>query len=119
MKLNEQQLKAFLLDSNLVTESQLNEAQTIAKKNKKKLGDELVKLGIVNETQLAKVYAYLLGIPFVSLEKTKIQPDTLKIIPEAIAKALERSTIEKTIEDFSFNSAQSSQHRWAYHHFCI
>ena len=39
--------------------------------------------------------------------------------PEAIAKALERSTIEKTIEDFSFNSAQSSQHRWAYHHFCI
>ena len=34
--------------------------------------------------------------------------------PEAVAKALERSTIEKTIEDFSFNSAQSSQHRWGY-----
>jgi len=32
--------------------------------------------------------------------------------PKAIAMALERSTIEKTIEDFSFNSGQSSQHRW-------
>ena len=32
--------------------------------------------------------------------------------PKAIAKSLERATIEKTIEDFSFNSAQSSQHRW-------
>ena len=31
-----------------------------------------------------------------------------------MAKSLERSTIEKTIEDFSFNSAQSSQHRWGY-----
>ena len=34
--------------------------------------------------------------------------------PEAIAKTLERSTIERTIEDFSFNSGQSSQHRWGY-----
>ena len=31
---------------------------------------------------------------------------------EETAAALERSTIEKTIEDFSFNSGQSSQHRW-------
>ena len=32
--------------------------------------------------------------------------------PAEVAKALERSTIEKAIEDFSFNSAQGSQHRW-------
>ena len=33
--------------------------------------------------------------------------------PEEVAKALERSTIENAIQDASFNSAQSSQHRWS------
>jgi hypothetical protein len=33
--------------------------------------------------------------------------------PKEVAKALERSTIENAIQDASFNSAQSSQHRWS------
>jgi hypothetical protein len=33
--------------------------------------------------------------------------------PREVAKALERSTIENAIQDASFNSAQSSQHRWS------
>jgi hypothetical protein len=35
-----------------------------------------------------------------------------RIIREESVKPLGQSTIEKTIENFSFNSGQSSQHRW-------
>ena len=99
MQLNKEQFKAFLLDSNLVTEKELKQALKKTKGTKRKLGDELVKSGIVDETRLAKVYAYLLGIPFVSLEKMKIQPDTLKIIPEAIARAHNIVAFNQTDKD--------------------
>ena len=33
--------------------------------------------------------------------------------PKEVSKALERSTIENAIQDASFNSAKSSQHRWS------
>ena len=33
--------------------------------------------------------------------------------PAEVAKALERSTIEDAIQNASFNSARSSQHRWS------
>jgi len=86
MRVEDQQLKAFLLDSELATDKQIEKAMAKAKKSNKKLGDVLVTEGIITEEQLTKLEAYILGIPFVSLEKSIIDPEVLRIIPEPIAR---------------------------------
>jgi len=86
MRVEPQQLKAFLLDSGLVTEVQIKKAEAEAKKTDKKLADVLVKQGIVKPEELIKLQAYILGIPFVNLEKEIIPADVLQIIPEPIAR---------------------------------
>lgn len=87
MHVEAKQLKAFLLDAGLVTEKQLKQAEQKAKKSKKELGSVLLEEGALSEEQLAKMEAYILGIPFVNLTKEKIDPQVLKIIPEPIAKS--------------------------------
>lgn len=87
MRVEPQQLKAFLLDAGLVTEKQFREAEKKAEKTNQKVGDVLVSDGLITQEELIKLEAYILGIPFVSLEKEVIPPDILKIIPEPIARS--------------------------------
>jgi len=47
----------------------------------------LVFEGLVSQEELIKLEAYILGIPFVSLDKEIIPPAILKIIPEPIARS--------------------------------
>ena len=87
MKVETQQLKAFLVDAGLITEDQFKLAQKKAEKDKKKLGDILVSDKFITPDELIKLEAYILGIPFVNLEKEMVQPEILKIIPEPIARS--------------------------------
>jgi len=86
MQTKTKQLKEFLLDSGLIKKADLDAAFKNNKKQNLKPGEYLIKKGLISPEQLAKVYAYLLGVPFVNLEKEKIDQSILKIIPEAIAK---------------------------------
>jgi type IV pilus assembly protein PilB len=87
MKVENQQLQAFLLDSGLVEKKTLKEASKAAEKAGKRLVDVLVAKGLISEEEVIKMEAYILGIPFVNLEKEKIAPEVLKIIPEPIARS--------------------------------
>ena len=87
MRVELQQLKAFLLDASLVTETQFEEAQKKAEKTKQKVEDVLVSEGLIAQEELTKLEAYILGIPFVNLEKETVSPEVLKIIPEPIARS--------------------------------
>lgn len=87
MKVESQQLKAFLLDAKLVTEAQFEKAEKTAAEKKQKVGHILVSQGLISEEDLIKMEAYILGIPFVSLEKEKIPEEILKIVPEPIARS--------------------------------
>ncbi len=87
MEVEPQRLKAFLLDAKLVEEEQFEKANQIAKGTGQKVGDVLVSEGFISEEQLIKLEAYILGIPFVDLEKEKIDLDVLRIIPEPIARS--------------------------------
>ncbi len=86
MSVEPQQLKAFLLDAGLVTKTQLDKAQGKAKKTKREVGDVLVSEKLITQEELIKLEAYILGIPFVNLEKEMVPPEVLKIIPEPIAR---------------------------------
>jgi len=87
MKVEPQQLKAFLLDAGLLTQVQFDEAQKKAEKTKQKIGDVLVSEGLIGQEELIKLEAYILGIPFVNLGKEVVLPEVLKIIPEPIARS--------------------------------
>ena len=87
MRVEPQQLKAFLLDAGLVTELQFDQAWKKAKKTGQKVGDVLVSEGLISQEELIKLEAYILGIPFVNLEKEMVPPEVLKLIPEPIARS--------------------------------
>lgn len=87
MKVETQQLKAFLLDAGLVSEKQFDECLEKAEKTKQRVGDVLVSEGLISQEELIKLEAYILGIPFVNLEKEMVPPEVLKIIPEPIARS--------------------------------
>jgi len=86
MRVEPQQLKNFLLDANLVKEDQFDESLKMSRETGQKIGDVLVSRGFIKHEELAKLEAYILGIPFVNLEKEKIDIEALKIIPEPIAR---------------------------------
>ncbi|MBZ9572042.1 Flp pilus assembly complex ATPase component TadA [Patescibacteria group bacterium] len=87
MRIEPRQLKAFLLDAGLVTKEQFEKALKKAEKNRQRVGDVLVSEGLITQEELIKLEAYILGIPFIDLEKQKISPEILKIIPEPIARS--------------------------------
>lgn len=95
MRIENKQLKEFLLDSNMLDAANVEEVFLEATQQKKQLGDLLLEKKLISETELRKLYAYILGIPFVNLEKESITSDILQIIPEPIAKKYSIVAFEK------------------------
>lgn len=81
------QLKAFLLDSGLINEKQFEKAAEKAVETNQKIGDVLISDGLITQEQLLKLQAYILGVPFVNLEKETIDPNILRTIPEPVARS--------------------------------
>jgi len=88
MIVQEKQLKEFLLDSGLITETDYDNAVAEASKTKDKLtfGHILINSGKITENDFHRAEAYVLGIPFVSLKDQKIDPAILALIPEPVAR---------------------------------
>lgn len=95
MRIENKQLKEFLLDSGLLEASVIEEAFSEAVGQSKQLGDLLLEKKLISETELRKLYAYILGIPFVNLEKESITSEILHVIPEPIAKKYSIVAFEK------------------------
>lgn len=87
MRVEPGQLKAFLLDAGLITKDRFEKVSKKAKNSGQKISDILVSEGLISQEELIKLEAYILGIPFVNLEKEMIPPPVLKIIPEPIARS--------------------------------
>ncbi len=80
-------LKKFLLDAELLTEKDFDKALKKSQQTSQDVGEVLVQDGLITQEKLAKFQAYLLGIPFVNIEKETIVPEVLNIIPEQIARS--------------------------------
>ena len=99
MKVDPRQLKAFLLDSGLVAEADIDAALKKAEELHQRPGDVLVNSGKISPQDLGQLYGHILGIPFVSLEGEKINADVLHIIPEPIARSHNVVAYKKTKKD--------------------
>lgn len=86
MYISDSHLREFLLDAGLVSKKVFEAASEKAKESGSSVGDELVSAGEIGEDELRRTQAYILGIPFVNLLNTKIDFDTLSLIPEPVAR---------------------------------
>ncbi|MBU2545441.1 Flp pilus assembly complex ATPase component TadA [Patescibacteria group bacterium] len=86
MKIDPKDLKKFVLDAGLISKQQFEKVQKKAKTKKKDIETILLEDGLMDQEDLSKLNAYILGIPFVSLKKEIIDSEILKIIPEPIAR---------------------------------
>lgn len=76
----------LLIESNLITQTQLEQALTEQKSSGQKLGRVLIGDGYVTEDQILDVLSKQLKIPFVDLLHYKFNPETIKLIPEIQAR---------------------------------
>jgi type IV pilus assembly protein PilB len=79
----------------MISDENLKLAFEEAEENKKALGDVLLAKKFIDEEKLRKLYAYILGIPFVDLQKETIATEILQMIPEPIAKKYKIVAFEK------------------------
>lgn len=86
MRIQDAQLKRFVLDSGLVTRKDIDDAEKRAKEKKMTLSDALIASGSMSADDVRRVESYVLGIPFVSLKEKKIDFDVLSLIPEPVAR---------------------------------
>jgi type IV pilus assembly protein PilB len=91
MRIQTKQLKDFVIDSGLVSRDDFEKVENEFEKKDKDgsqedLGKLLVSRGLINEDDLRRMQAYVLGIPFVDLKSKKIDFDVLSMIPEPIAR---------------------------------
>lgn len=77
----------YLVERNLITEEQLQQALAKQKETKGKLfGDVVIEMGLVSDIQFTQCLAERLNVPFVDLDNTQLMPDIVKKIPEAVAR---------------------------------
>ncbi len=96
MVFNEEQFKKSILDSGLVSRTELEDAIKKAETSKQKLSDVLLSEGKISETELKRIEAFVLGIPFVDLNNQKIDFAVLFLIPEPIARNYNIVAYKKT-----------------------
>ncbi|MBI5740463.1 MAG: Flp pilus assembly complex ATPase component TadA [Nitrospirae bacterium] len=88
----------LLVELNLITAEQCQEALSIQKKTAKRLGQILVEEKMVSEDDLMGVLSRQLGYPHVWLRKGLVDPSVVKIIPR------EKAQLYQVIPMFKVNS---------------
>jgi len=96
VRIQDTQLKRFVIDSGLVSRKDLDVAEKASVEEKRTLADALVSCGAMSEDDLRRVESYVLGVPFISLQKVKIPFEILSLIPEPVARTHNIIAYKKT-----------------------
>lgn len=99
MHINEEQLKKILVENNLVSEAKLSDYQKEAKESKIEIQKLLINKKVISEKDLIKLYGADIGIPYVDLSEVQVPRETLKKLPEKIAKKYNAALFEIDDED--------------------
>jgi type IV pilus assembly protein PilB len=76
----------LLVQAKLLTQDRLDDALTLQRAQGRKLGQVLIDLGIVNETQLTQTLGLQLSVPWVSLYHIDFSRQLLNLVPREIAE---------------------------------
>jgi len=86
VRIQDEQLKHFVIDAGLITKADISAVEKIVKDEHRTLAEVLIAHGHMTEDDMRRVESYVLGIPFVSLKNSKIEFDVLSLIPEPVAR---------------------------------
>jgi len=86
MHVNSDQLKKFILDTNLVPSKDIDSAEKKAKGTDVTFDEVLVRDGKLTVDDLRQMKGYIMGVPFINLKTEKIDSEVLSLIPEPIAR---------------------------------
>ena len=86
VRIQDEQLKSFILDAGLIKKADVVQAEKIAKEERRTLAETLIAQGHMTEDDMRRVESYVLGIPFISLKNAKIDFKILSLIPEPVAR---------------------------------
>lgn len=84
----------LLVQYRVISEKQLEKALNEQKKTGHKLGNTLVELGFIEEKNLLDFLSRQLQVPLLDLKSYKINPDTVRILPESIARRFRALVLE-------------------------
>lgn len=85
----------LLVENNIVSEEQVQQALTSQRQTGRKLGDSLIQLGFITEKQLLTFLAQQLNIPFVDLNRAQVDIEAVQLLPEVHARRLRALVIAK------------------------
>lgn len=86
MRITDKTVSRLLVEHEKITEEELKKLAQVATRQRKPLYDIVIRRGVVDEEELVRWYAEVIGIPFVKLDVKTIDPALLKLIPERIAQ---------------------------------
>ena len=86
VKRKSKQLGQILIELGLITPEQLETALDEHQKTPKALGRVLIDLGMIKEADLVRALAEQVGLEFVDLTDTQIDPASTALLPEALAR---------------------------------
>ena len=76
----------LLVKNGIISEEQLLGALATQKKTGSKLGNTLIELGLVTSHQLHEFLANQLSLPFIDLKHYNYKPETVRLLPETAAR---------------------------------
>ncbi|RMH38658.1 MAG: GspE/PulE family protein [Gammaproteobacteria bacterium] len=76
----------LLVQKGLITKAQLEAALEEQKKTGRKLGATLIQMGLVSEHRLLSLLSDQLKVPFIDLSNFEIDPDSVRRLPETLAR---------------------------------
>jgi type IV pilus assembly protein PilB len=86
VRIQDEQLKRFVLDAGLIKKVDIAQVEKIAKEERRTLAETLIAQGHMTEDDMRRVESYVMGIPFISLKNMKIDFEILSLIPEPVAR---------------------------------
>lgn len=105
----------LLVEENIVTEEQIEQALLAQKKTGRKLGGTLIQLGFLSEKQMLAFLSQQLDIPLVDLNRADIDAAAVQLLPEVHARRLralvvsqQGNTIRVAMSDPADLSAQEA-----------
>ncbi len=98
MIISNNKFKELLVPPGHLTEEEFASAVEFSKREEIGLYDALLNLDLISDENLGQLMAQALDVPFVNLKETAIPEETLKIIPEIVAKSQKIIAFERSKE---------------------
>jgi len=85
-KIERKSLGEILVEENLITAEQLENALELQRRQGGELSEVLLNQGLVKAEELATVLSIYLNVPLIDLKRHMVQPNALRLIPEDMAR---------------------------------